>query len=61
MTTEPTEQGDQHVLTGAERISEREALERRMAGPAKATKPQKRIEGTDLWAGTLPPHQDSLF
>jgi hypothetical protein len=61
MKTEQTDQGEQHVLDGAGRISEREMLERRMNGPAKATKAQKRFEGTDLWAGALPPHQDRLL
>jgi hypothetical protein len=61
MTTETTDQGEQHVLAGTPRLTERAMLERRMAGPARATKPQRRIEGTDLWAGTLPPHQDKLL
>jgi hypothetical protein len=58
--TEATPQGEQHVLDGAERISEREMLERRMNGPAKATKAQKAFETTELFGG-LPPHQDRLL
>ena len=60
MTIERTEQGEQHVLEGAERISERAMLERRMTGRAKTKKPQQRIESTPLFGG-LPPHQDTLF
>lgn len=59
--TEMTDQGEQHVLPGAPRVTQREVLERRMAGPAKATKPQQRFESTPLMAGKLPPHQDELF
>lgn len=59
--TEQTDQGEQHVLDGASRISEREALERRMQGAAKAAKPQKRIESTPLFGAGLPPHQDRLL
>lgn len=58
--TEPTPQGEQSIIPGAEPITPRDAMERRMQGAAKATKPQKRIEGTELWGG-LPPHQDELF
>jgi hypothetical protein len=58
--TEQTDQGEQHVLDGAGRISEREVLERRMNQPTRPQKPQKRIEGTELWGG-LAPHQDKLF
>lgn len=58
--TEQTDQGTQAIIPGAEPISEREMLERRMQGAAKAKAPQKRIEGTELWGG-LPPHQDRLL
>lgn len=58
--TEQTDQGEQAVIPGAGRISQRETLERRMQGPAKATKPQKSFQSTDL-AGGLAPHQDELF
>lgn len=61
MTTEPTEQGEQHVLDGAGRISEREMLERRMNQPTKPKAPQKRVESTPLFGAGLPPHQDTLF
>ena len=40
-TLDKTDQGLQHVIPGAERISERARLERRMAAPLKPTKPQK--------------------
>lgn len=60
MTTEQTEQGEQHVLDGAGRITEREVLERRMNQPTKPNKPQKAFETTELFGG-LPPHQESLF
>lgn len=58
--TEETDQGTQTVIPGAERISQRDMLERRMQGPAKATKPQQHFESTPLMGG-LPPHQDELF
>lgn len=60
MTIERTDQGDQHVIPGAERISQRQHLERRMAGKAQAKKPQKRFEATELFSG-LAPHQDKLL
>lgn len=55
-----TDQGAQVVLPGAEKISERAAIERQMSGRAQARKPQKRFESTELFAG-LPPKQDELF
>jgi hypothetical protein len=62
MTTEPTEQGDQYVVPGAEhheaRPTDRQLAERRMVGRTK--KPQKPFESTPLFGG-LEPHQDSLF
>lgn len=58
--TEQTDQGTQAIIPGAEPISEREMLERRMQGAAKAAKPQKSFEATEL-AGGLAPHQESLF
>lgn len=39
-----TDQGLQHVIAGAERITERARLERRMAAPLKPTKAQKPID-----------------
>lgn len=60
MTIEQTDQGEQHVLEGAERLTDRQLAERRMTGRAKAKKPQQRIESTPLFGG-LPPHQDTLF
>lgn len=56
-----TDQGEQTVIPGAEPIPQRAMLERRMAGPAKATKPQASFQSTDLFAGKLPPHQDKLL
>ena len=53
MVTEQTEQGEQIVLPGAERVNPPEA-------PRKPAKPQKSFESTPLFSG-LPPHQDSLF
>lgn len=45
MTTRPTidatGQGQQHVLPGAERVTDREFAERRMAAPLRASKPQR--------------------
>lgn len=58
--TEQTDQGENYVLPDTDPIGTKEALERRMKGPAKATKPQKAFEGTPLMGG-LEPHQDELF
>lgn len=58
--TEETDQGTQTVIPGAEAISERQVLERRMNAPTKPAKPQKRFESTELFSG-LPAHQDTLF
>jgi hypothetical protein len=60
MTIERTEQGLQHVLEGAERLTDRQLAERRMVARTKTTKPQKSFESTPLFGG-LAPHQDSLF
>lgn len=60
MTIERTDQGEQFVVPGAEKISERAMLERRMTGRAKPGKPQKRFESCELFAG-LPAHQDKLL
>lgn len=60
--TEPTDQGKhQGIIPGAEAISEREMLERRMNQPTKPTAPQKRVETTPLFGAGLPPHQDRLL
>lgn len=58
--TEKTDQGDNYVIPGAERITQRQHLERQMTGKAQPRKPQKRFEGTELFSG-LPPHQDKLL
>lgn len=54
MVTEQTDQGEQIVMPGAERVSAPPPA------PPKAKKPQKTFESTPLFSG-LPPHQDSLF
>jgi hypothetical protein len=58
--TEATPQGIQTIIPGAEPISEREVLQRRMNAPTKPDKPQKSFESTEL-VGGLPPHQDRLL
>lgn len=64
MITEPTEQGEQFVVPGAERreerLTDRQLAERRMVARTKTSKPQKSFESSELFAG-LAPHQDSLF
>jgi len=64
MITEQTDQGEQHVIPGAERkaehLTDRQLAERHMVERTKTTKPQQRIESTPLFGG-LPPHQDTLF
>lgn len=60
MTIDQTEQGPQTVIPGAERITEREMLERRMNQPARTKAPQKSFESTDLFSG-LEPEQPRLF
>lgn len=40
-TIDQSDQGEQHVLPGAERITERQRLERRIAAPLRAAKAQK--------------------
>jgi hypothetical protein len=58
--TETTDQGENYVLDGAPRITQRQHLERQMTGKAQPRKPQKRVEGTELFSG-LPAHQDKLI
>ncbi len=58
-TTETTDQGEQEIIPGAERISEREQAERGAEGRKKSTKPQKDAdEGLFDVAGR---GQDDLF
>lgn len=61
MTIDQTDQGDQHVMQGAERLTERQMIERRMTGRKQPTTPQKSFQSTDLFAGRLPPKQEGLF
>lgn len=61
MTTEPTDQGEQHVLEGAAPLTDRQRAERRMVERTKTRKPQKPFESTPLFGGKLAPHQDKLL
>jgi hypothetical protein len=57
--TEQTDQDEQLVIPGAEKISNRELVERRAAGKAAAKKPQKGIEDLPLF--DTPKKQTDLF
>lgn len=55
-----TDQGEQRVLPGAERVTDKTLAERRMEAPKKATKPQKKAEDLPLF-DTGARDQGSLF
>jgi|SRR5690349_5339753 len=59
--TETTDQGENFVIPGAERLSQRAMMERQMKGKAQPAKAQERFESTELFSGKLAPHQDELF
>lgn len=59
-TTDQAAQGEQRVLPGAERITDRELIERKSEGPAKAKTPQKDTSDLPLF-DTNAPKQGSLW